>query len=81
MIELPYSLVIEATEDSEFFGFYSPDLDGFTGVGHSIEDCVYKSKWGMREHLAMLRERNLEIPVPHHERQIVIRNSHELAIA
>ena len=38
MIGLEYSLVIEATEEPDFFGFYSPDLQGFTGVGHSIED-------------------------------------------
>jgi hypothetical protein len=35
MIELEYSLIIEATGDPEFFGFYSSDLDGFTGMGHS----------------------------------------------
>ncbi|MGH7775025.1 MAG: hypothetical protein ACREQA_22590 [Candidatus Binatia bacterium] len=40
MIDLKYSLVIEATEDLNFFGFYSPDLEGFTGIGHSIEDCL-----------------------------------------
>jgi hypothetical protein len=40
MITLPYSLVIEATEDPDFFAFYSADLDGFTGIGHSIEDCL-----------------------------------------
>src|SRR5688572_26288979 len=35
MIDLKYSLVIEATEDPNFFGFYSPELEGFTGIGHS----------------------------------------------
>ncbi len=33
MITLPYSLVIEATEEPDFFGFYSPDVEGFTGIG------------------------------------------------
>ena len=47
MIDLEYSLIIEATGDPNFFGFYSEELEGFTGVGHSIEDCVYKAKWGM----------------------------------
>jgi len=42
MINLKYSLVIEATEDPNFFGFYSPDLEGVTGVGNSIEDCLTK---------------------------------------
>jgi len=26
MIELEYSLIIEATEEPDYFGFYSPDL-------------------------------------------------------
>lgn len=43
MIDLPYSLVIEATDDLTFFGFFSPDLEGFSGVGHSVEDCLYQA--------------------------------------
>ena len=62
MIDLKYSLVVEATEDPNFFGFYSPDLEGFTGVGHSIEDCLYKAKWGIEELLALLREQGLPVP-------------------
>jgi len=42
MINLKYSITIEATEDPTFFTFYSPDIEGFTGVGHSIEDCIYQ---------------------------------------
>ena len=33
MINLDYSLVIEATEEPDYFGFYSPDLEGFSGKG------------------------------------------------
>ena len=44
MIDLQYSLVIEATEEPDYFGFYSPDFEGFTGIGHSAEDCLYKAK-------------------------------------
>jgi hypothetical protein len=54
MIELKYSLVIEATKEPDFFGFYSPNLPGFSGIGHSIEDCLYKAKWGMIEHVNLL---------------------------
>ena len=54
MITLSYSLIIEATEDPDFFGFYSTDLEGFTGIGHSIEDCLYKARWGMADHTQML---------------------------
>jgi predicted RNase H-like HicB family nuclease len=62
MIDLKYSLVIEATEDPTFFGFYSPELKGFTGIGHSIEDCVYQARWGMEEHIALLRSKDCRFP-------------------
>jgi predicted RNase H-like HicB family nuclease len=74
MIELPYSLVIEATEGPDYFGFYSPDLEGFTGIGHSVEDCLYKAKWGMREHVELLRQRGLPVPETNADPKIVIQN-------
>ncbi len=74
MIDLKYSLVIEATEDPSFFGFFSPDLEGFTGVGNSIEDCIYKARWGMEEHLALLRERRLPIAPPSAAPKITVQN-------
>ncbi|MDI3462797.1 MAG: hypothetical protein OJF50_001618 [Nitrospira sp.] len=78
MIELQYSLVIEATTDPTFFGFYSPDLDGFTGTGHSIEDCLYNAKWGMEEHVALLKERSLPVPRPNPTATILIQNERKL---
>ncbi len=74
MINLKYSLVIEATDDPTFFGFYSPDLQGFIGVGHSIEDCLYQARWGMEEHLLLLKERNLPIPAPSQNPTVVIQD-------
>lgn len=74
MINLKYSLVIEATDDPTFFGFYSPDLQGFSGVGHSIEDCLYQARWGMEEHLALLKETGLPIPTPSPNPNVVIQN-------
>jgi predicted RNase H-like HicB family nuclease len=78
MLELKYSLVIEATEDPNFFGFYSTDLEGFTGVGHSVEDCLYKARWGMDEHVALLAERNLPVPEPNPNPTVVVRNEQRL---
>jgi predicted RNase H-like HicB family nuclease len=75
MIDLKYSLIIEATEDPNFFSFYSPDLEGFTGVGHSIEDCLYKAKWGMEEHIALLQEMGLPVPKANPNPKIVIQNA------
>ncbi len=75
MIDMKYSIVIEATEDPNFFGFYSPDLEGFTGVGNSIEDCLYKAKHGMEEHVALLVEHGLPVPSPVSEPKVTIQNA------
>jgi predicted RNase H-like HicB family nuclease len=81
MIDLPYSLTIEATEDPTFFGFYSPDLVGFTGVGHSVEDCLDQARLGMPEHVELLKERGLPIPSINPDPTITIRNEMRNAIA
>jgi predicted RNase H-like HicB family nuclease len=80
MIELEYSLVIEATEDPEYFGFYSPELEGFTGIGHSIEDCLYNAKWGMKEHIQLLKEQGLPIPPRNPFPRITIENAREESV-
>lgn len=74
MIDLKYSLIIEATEDPVFFTFYSPDLEGFSGVGNSVEDCLYKSKWGMEEHSTLLKERGLPVPKRNPNPTVTIKN-------
>ena len=62
MIELEYSLVIEATAEPDFFGFYSSDLEGFTSIGHSVENCLYKAKWGMKEYVSLRKENGRSVP-------------------
>ncbi len=79
MLELKYSLVIEATKDPNFFGFYSPELEGFSGIGHSIEDCIYQAKWGMPEHVGLLREKGLPVPPENKSPKIVIQNEQAAA--
>ncbi|MEW6607211.1 MAG: type II toxin-antitoxin system HicB family antitoxin [bacterium] len=81
MIELPYSLVIEATEEPDYFGFYSLDLEGFSGIGHSVEDCLYQAKWGMKEHVALLREQRIPVPPENPKAKIIIQNERKLARA
>ena len=81
MIELEYSLIIEATEEPDYFGFYSPDLEGFTGIGHSIEDCLYKAKRGMIEHINLLKEKGLPIPPKNVNPRIIIQNEQRLETA
>ena len=75
MIDLKYSLMIEATEDPNFFGFYSPDLEGFTGIGNSVEDCLYKARWGMAEHVALLCEQGLPVPPESNDPKVTIQNA------
>jgi len=79
MLDLPYSLVIEATEEPDFFGFYSPELEGFTGIGHSIEDCMFKAKWGMEEHVELLKEQGLPVPDRNPNPNILIQNQQALS--
>ncbi len=81
MIDLKYSLVIEATDDPTFFSFYSPDLEGFTGIGHSIEDCLYKAKWGIEEHVTLLKEQGLPVPKENPNPKVTIQNEERLAKA
>ena len=81
MIDLPYSLVIEATDEPDYFGFYSPDLEGFTGIGHSVEDCLYKARWGMKEHVALLIAQGLPVPPQSTNPTVIIQNEQKISLA
>ena len=81
MIDLPYSLVIEATAEPDYFGFYSPELEGFSGVGHSVEDCLYKAKWGMQEHVELLAEQQLPVPPRNPDPVVTIQNERKTSPA
>jgi predicted RNase H-like HicB family nuclease len=81
MIDLPYSLTIEATEEPDFFSFHSPDLEGFTGSGHSVEDCLYQARWGMKEHVELLVEQGLPVPPKKPDPVVTIRNEQKEAAA
>ncbi len=81
MIDLPYTLIIEATEEPDYFGFYSSDLEGFSGIGHSVEDCIYKARWGMKEHIALLEQQDLPVPPFNPYPKIIIQNERKRAVA
>ncbi|MGD2205242.1 MAG: type II toxin-antitoxin system HicB family antitoxin [Anaerolineae bacterium] len=81
MLDLKYALIIEATEDPTFFGFYSPDLEGFTGVGHSTEGYIYQARWGMEEHIAPLQEMGMPVPEPSPAPQIIVENEQQIEAA
>jgi predicted RNase H-like HicB family nuclease len=79
MINLPYSLVIEATSEPDFFGFYSEELEGFSGIGHSVEDCLYRARWAMKEYVELLAEQSLPVPAPNPDPVVTIRNERQEA--
>jgi len=81
MIDLQYSLIIEATKEPDFFGFYSNELEGFSGIGHSIEDCLFKAKWGMKEHAKLLKKQGLEVPAQNPNPTIIIQNENQVEAA
>ena len=81
MLDLPYSLVIEATDEPDYFGFFSPELTGFSGIGHSVEDCLYKAKWGMKEHVDLLREQQLPVPSVNPAPTVMIQNEQRRSVA
>jgi predicted RNase H-like HicB family nuclease len=81
MIDLKYSLVIEATNDPNFFGFYSPELEGFSGVGQSVDDCLNKARQGMEEHLTLLYEQGPPVPPVNPNPIVTVQNSERVAPA
>ena len=81
MIELPYSLIIEATEEPDYFGFFSPDLEGFSGIGHSVEDCLFKAKWGMKEHVDVLKHEGFPVPPENLDPKIIVQNEKKMEFA
>jgi len=78
VLDLRNSLVIEATGEADFFGFYSSELEGFTGIGHSVEDCLYQAKWGMHEHVEVLQAEGLPVPPPNPNPRVIIENAARL---
>ena len=81
MIELQYSLLIETADEPDYFGFCYPELEGFTGIGHSVKDCFYKAKWGMEEHVDLLKDQGLPVPPRNPDPKIIIQNEKKAAVA
>jgi predicted RNase H-like HicB family nuclease len=50
------------------------DLEGFTGVGHSVEDCLCKARRGMDEHLQIMKEQGPTIPLANPDPTVTIKN-------
>jgi hypothetical protein len=49
---------------------------GHQGV---TEDCLYKARWGIKEHVALLKEQGLTIPPENPDPKIIVQNEKKLA--
>ncbi len=77
MLDLKYNIIIEATKDPQYFGYFSPDLPGFTGGGISIPSILEELNLAIEEHLEVMRENGHIPPKPTFNPQIVIKNETE----
>ena len=58
-----YAIVIEQGENS--YGAYVPDLPGCVAAAASREEVVKLIHEAIEEHIQVLREEGLPVPVPH----------------
>jgi hypothetical protein len=56
-------------------------LKGFSGIGHSVEDCLFKTKWAMNEHIELLKDQGLPVSPENPDPEIVIPNEKKMAVA
>ena len=45
-----------------------------------MEDCLYRAKWGMIEHVGLLKDQGLSIPPKNPNPKIIIQNESEEAV-
>ncbi len=62
MLDLRYSLIIEATEDPNFSGFSPRTSKGSQESVIRSETPLDKARLGMEEHVELLREQGLPVP-------------------
>ena len=81
MSHLKYSLIIEPTKEPDFFCFYSPDLEGFTGTGQSVDDCIAKAGPAMAEHVELLLSEGLPVPPQNPDATVTLRDTQRIVPA
>jgi len=73
-MNLKYNIIIEATGDPNYFGYYSPDIPRFTGRGNSIPSLIDELEETIKEHLDVMRENGRKIPAIKANPKIIIQN-------
>jgi hypothetical protein len=79
MIDLPFSSVIEAAAEPNEFGFYSPEPEGFTGVGYLVEVRLYPAKCGMQEQSEPWKKQGFVAPSRNPNAAVSIQNEQRVA--
>jgi hypothetical protein len=46
-----------------------------------VEDCLFKAKWGMKEHVELLKKEGLPVPPINSDLKIIVQNEKKLAVA
>ena len=80
MIDLKYSLVIEATNDPTFLVF-TRRISKVLLASVTLLKTASQARWGMEEHLELLKKQSLPIPNENPDPKIVIQNQEPLAQA
>jgi plasmid stabilization system protein ParE len=73
--------VLNAVRMLQSFPKWALFLQNCAGIGNSVEDCLYKARWGMEEHVSLVRERNLAAPAPVEDPKVVIQNPKRVSSA
>jgi len=55
--------------------------EGLSGIGHSVEDCLFKAKWGMKEHVELLMQEGLPVPLEKTDPKIIVQNEKKMEFA
>ena len=79
MIDLKYSLVIEATDDPNFSDFILPIWKVLPGSVIPLKTASTKRNGGMEEHVELLKEQKLPVPKASASPKIIIQNDERLA--
>jgi len=81
-IDLPCTLIIGATEQPDYFGFHSPDLEDFSCIERSAENCIYKARWGISGSTSRsVEQQGLPGPPFNLSSKIIIQNQEKWAVA
>lgn len=75
MLDFMYSLVMEATETSEFFGLLPRSRRFYRRGEFSGGLPLNKAKRGMSEYVELLRENGLSVPAANPAPTVLVRNA------